>query len=56
MYDGGHPNPVLWDNQKWQGEEGDGRGVQEAEDKSIPMADSYWCMVKTIRMLWLSYN
>ena len=44
LYDGGHPNPVLCDNQEGQGGEGDGRGVQEGEEKAYqwPIHTDIW--------------
>ena len=54
MYDGGHPNLVLRDNQEGEGGEGDGRGFRRERTKVAlwPIHST----VKTIRMLWLSYN
>ena len=40
MQEAGLPEPVLWDNPEgWGGEEG-GKGVQDAGDTYILMADS----------------
>ena len=55
MYDAGTPKPGLYDNLRgWDGE-GDGKGVQEGGDICIPNADSCWCMVITITILWSNY-
>ena len=51
MYDAGHPKLVLCDNlERWSGE-GGGRGIQDGGDTSMPMADSFSCMAKTITIL-----
>ena len=49
MYDGGHPNLVLRDNQEGEGGEGDGRGFRRERTKVAlwPIHST----VKTIRML-----
>ena len=49
MYDAGHPKPVLCDN--LEGWDGEGGGVQEAGDTSMPVAGSYCYIAKTIRVL-----
>ena len=55
MFDAGHPELMLYDNLEGQGREGGGRRVQDGVDTSIPMADSYLCMAKTISILWSNY-
>ena len=40
MYDTGNPKPGHCHHQKGCGREGYGRGVQEAGDTCMPMADS----------------
>ena len=44
MHEAGQPKPVLWDNPEGWGGEGGGRGLQEGEDKCIPMPiqDDVW--------------
>ena len=37
---------VNWDNPEGQGGEEGGRGVQNAGDTCVPVADSCWCMAK----------
>ena len=55
MYDAGNSKPGICDNlEGWEGE-GGGRWVQEGGDMCIPMADSCWCMAKTIRILNSNY-
>ena len=48
---GQHPKPVLWDNLEGWGGEGGGRGVQDLGDTCIPVANSCWCMAKTVTIL-----
>ena len=54
MHEAGHPKPVLWDNPEQGGERG-GRRVQDWGDTCIAVANSYWCMAKTITVLWNNY-
>ena len=50
MHEAGHPKPVLWDNLEGWGGEGGGGGVEDGggTDTCVPMANSCWCMAKTI--------
>ena len=54
MHEAGHPKPVLWDNPEQGGETG-GRRVQDWGDTCIAVANSCWCMAKTITVLWNNY-
>jgi len=51
MHEAGYPKPGLWDNPEGWGGEGQGRGVQDAGDAGIPVANSCWWMAKTITIL-----
>ena len=46
-----HPKLGLWDNPEGEGGEGDGRGVGDGGDTCVFVADSCWCMAKTITIL-----
>ena len=51
MHEAGHPKLVLWDNPGGQGGEGGGKGVQDLGDTCVPVANSCYCMAKTITIL-----
>ena len=48
MHEAEDPKSVLWDNPDEQGGEGGGMGVQDGVDTCMPVANSCWCMAKTI--------
>ena len=50
-YDAEPPKSVLCDNLEGCGGEGGEKWVQDGGDTCIPVADSYWCMAKTITIL-----
>ena len=46
LYEAGNPKPGLCDNLEWWD-----RGLQEAGDVCVSMAEPCWCMAKTIMIL-----
>ena len=51
MHEAGHSKPVLWDNPEgWSGE-GGGSGFQDEGDTCASVANSCWCLAKTITIL-----
>ena len=49
MYDAGDPQPVLHDSLEEWGREGGGGGLRS--EGTVPMANSCWCLAKTITIL-----
>ena len=51
VHEAGHSKLVLWDNSEGWGGGGRWKGGPGWGDPCAPMADSCWCMAKTITIL-----